>query len=177
MEWPILNTIKATIETTLGTKLHELNNETRLLLPEISSNYSNADIILYMTNTPFDEYKKPMITDEALRAKVEATRAALKARRNPTPIIPEVLVKAANLNVQRKINPINDIYTDNDLAQSSEQLNEQELIVVASLIDKLPNLGGLARTCEVLGVKTLILGAKSFALKSDFTNLRYVYYF
>ncbi|EDW16167.1 uncharacterized protein LOC6574675 [Drosophila mojavensis] len=171
MEWPILNTIKATIETTLGTKLHELNNETRLLLPEISSNYSNADIILYMTNTPFDEYKKPMITDEALRAKVEATRAALKARRNPTPIIPEVLVKAANLNVQRKINPINDIYTDNDLAQSSEQLNEQELIVVASLIDKLPNLGGLARTCEVLGVKTLILGAKSFALKSDFTNL------
>jgi len=58
---------------------------------------------------------------------------------------------------------------------ASQAPNNHELIVVASLIDKLPNLGGLARTCEVLGVKTLILGLKSQAEKSDFTNLRYVY--
>jgi tRNA G18 (ribose-2'-O)-methylase SpoU len=32
-----------------------------------------------------------------------------------------------------------------------------ELIVVASLIDKVPNLAGLARTAEVLGAGTLAL--------------------
>lgn len=32
------------------------------------------------------------------------------------------------------------------------------LIVVASLIDKAPNLGGLCRTCEIFGVQTLVLG-------------------
>lgn len=31
------------------------------------------------------------------------------------------------------------------------------LIVVASLIDKAPNLGGLCRTCEIFGVQTLVL--------------------
>ena len=31
----------------------------------------------------------------------------------------------------------------------------QPLIVVASLIDKLPNLGGIARTCEILGARSL----------------------
>ncbi|XP_062502698.1 probable methyltransferase TARBP1 isoform X2 [Corticium candelabrum] len=35
---------------------------------------------------------------------------------------------------------------------------ECSLVLVASLIDKAPNLGGLCRTCEVFAVKTLVLG-------------------
>jgi tRNA G18 (ribose-2'-O)-methylase SpoU len=31
------------------------------------------------------------------------------------------------------------------------------LIVIASLVDKLPNLGGLARTCEVFNAGTLVV--------------------
>ncbi|EDO45339.1 predicted protein [Nematostella vectensis] len=34
-----------------------------------------------------------------------------------------------------------------------------ELVVVASLINKAPNLGGLCRTCEIFGAKRLVLGS------------------
>ncbi|EDW67890.1 uncharacterized protein [Drosophila virilis] len=172
IEFPILSTIKVSIEMTLGAKLHELENESRLLLPKILSEHAfPADVILYMTNTPFDEYEKQKITCDKLKANVEVARTAFKTKKNPITILPDALLETTNLNVQRKMNPINDIYNYNNLSKTEGQLNERELIVVASLIDKLPNLGGLARTCEVLGVKTLILGAKSFVDKSDFTNL------
>jgi hypothetical protein len=32
----------------------------------------------------------------------------------------------------------------------------QPLVVLASLVDKLPNLAGLARTCEVLAAESLV---------------------
>ena len=45
------------------------------------------------------------------------------------------------------------------------------LIVVASLVDKLPNLAGLARTCEVLGAEALVVAdAKVFA-KPEFASI------
>jgi len=41
-------------------------------------------------------------------------------------------------------------------------------IVAASLIDKIPNLAGLARSCEVFGVESLVLANKSVAKNSQF---------
>ena len=41
----------------------------------------------------------------------------------------------------------------------------QPLVVVASLVDKAPNLGGLARTCEVWRARTLVVG--DLRVKSD----------
>lgn len=38
-----------------------------------------------------------------------------------------------------------------------EPIEKSGMVVVASLVDKLPNLGGMARTCEVFGVKNLIV--------------------
>lgn len=35
--------------------------------------------------------------------------------------------------------------------------NKQDIIIVASLIDKSQNLGGIARTCEIFGVKQLVI--------------------
>ncbi|EDV94312.1 uncharacterized protein LOC6568114 [Drosophila grimshawi] len=168
IECPILNTVKTSIEITLGSKLHDLQKETRLLLPTVISQ-SAADNILYMTNTPFDEYVNFNIrfNDKV----IEETRTAFKSKRNSSTNVHGVLADTANLNVQRKMNPVNDIYPYMELDKADGKHREQEMIVVASLIDKLPNLGGLARTCEVLGVKTLILAAKSLADKSDFTNL------
>jgi hypothetical protein len=46
-----------------------------------------------------------------------------------------------------------------------------ELIVVASLIDKVPNLAGLARTAEVLGAGTLVLADIRVASDQLFTRL------
>lgn len=38
-----------------------------------------------------------------------------------------------------------------------ESIHEQGLIVVASFVNRPPNLGGIARTCEIFGVKTLVV--------------------
>lgn len=35
--------------------------------------------------------------------------------------------------------------------------NKQDIIIVASLVDKPQNLGGIARTCEIFGVKQLVV--------------------
>lgn len=145
----------------MGSKLLGYKNEIRLLLPEILSQCDDpADVILYLTNTPFDEYHKIM--------KVRQPEFIQKARRDPPISKSETIVpiEIPNVNVQRKMNPLIDTYHGDD------QPKVNDLIVVASLIDKLPNLGGLARTCEVLGVKSLVLSSKSITDKSDFTNLR-----
>lgn len=42
------------------------------------------------------------------------------------------------------------------------------LIVVASLIDKAPNLGGLCRTSEIFGVKKLVLGSNEIMKDKNF---------
>jgi tRNA G18 (ribose-2'-O)-methylase SpoU len=47
----------------------------------------------------------------------------------------------------------------------------RELVIVASLIDKVPNLAGLARTAEVLGVGTLVLSDLRVANDQLFTRL------
>ena len=39
---------------------------------------------------------------------------------------------------------------------------KQEIIVIASLVDKVPNLAGLTRTCEIFGAKKLVIPSKKF---------------
>lgn len=68
-------------------------------------------------------------------------------------------------DVQKKITPWKVILPDEEIMSEIQQqrmANLQknstgQLIVVASLIDKAPNLGGLCRTCEIFGVQTLVL--------------------
>jgi tRNA G18 (ribose-2'-O)-methylase SpoU len=43
-------------------------------------------------------------------------------------------------------------------------------MVVASLIERLPNLGGLCRTCEILGVGTYVIGNKKYCEATEFRN-------
>ncbi|XP_017082707.2 uncharacterized protein LOC108115660 [Drosophila eugracilis] len=167
-----VDALKRSIEVTLGEKLKEFQSEARLLLPELGLEcpYSVSDAILQMTNAPFDENITFVGCRYAFREKLKRACETFKAKKSEmTPELASPL-GAINGNVQRKMNPIGDIYPESDAVETRKAL-DNELIVVASLIDKLPNLGGLARTCEVLGVKTLILGLKSQAEKSDFTNL------
>ncbi|KAF4524335.1 hypothetical protein B566_EDAN015888 [Ephemera danica] len=58
--------------------------------------------------------------------------------------------------VQRKVVP----WRDMQLGEGREQRrqdNQSGLLVVASLVDRAPNLGGLSRTCEVLAASQLVL--------------------
>lgn len=57
------------------------------------------------------------------------------------------------------------------LERKSKQNNDAGIIVVASLIDRPPNLGGLARTCEIFGAKELVIGSLKYAEDREFQTL------
>lgn len=82
-------------------------------------------------------------------------------------------------DVQKKITPWKMIPPDEEMMfeiQQQRMANLQknaagQLIVVASLIDKAPNLGGLCRTCEIFGVQTLVLSNTHVIEDAQFKSL------
>lgn len=82
-------------------------------------------------------------------------------------------------DVQKKIVPWKVIPPDEEMLSEMQQqrmANLQKssagsLIVVASLIDKAPNLGGLCRTCEIFGVQTLVLSNSHVIEDMQFKSL------
>ncbi|XP_046616037.1 probable methyltransferase TARBP1 isoform X2 [Neodiprion virginianus] len=46
-----------------------------------------------------------------------------------------------------------------------------KIILVASLVEKLPNLGGLSRTCEILGVAEFVMASLNHIEEKDFQSL------
>ena len=45
------------------------------------------------------------------------------------------------------------------------------MILVASLIDKVPNLAGLTRTCEIMNVKGLVIGNRQVVKTDEFKTI------
>jgi len=65
-------------------------------------------------------------------------------------------------DLQKKIIPWQNLVPDEcDLEDQVRTGNggKKELILVGSLIDKATNLGGICRTCEIFGVKELVLSS------------------
>ncbi|CRG95798.1 rRNA (adenosine-2'-O-)-methyltransferase, putative [Plasmodium gallinaceum] len=69
----------------------------------------------------------------------------------------ENIVEKNKNNYQKKFDPIANIVEINDFRSSYQKKKKNDLIVIASLIDKVPNLAGLCRTCEIFNVKKLFL--------------------
>jgi tRNA G18 (ribose-2'-O)-methylase SpoU len=74
-------------------------------------------------------------------------------------------------NVQKKVVTWHSIILEQDLASKPRHKQEDGLIVVASLIDRLPNLGGLSRTCEVFGVSEYVVGSLKYLEDKQFCSL------
>ena len=85
-------------------------------------------------------------------------------------------------NLQKKIMPWTQMFLDESLEKQDDMVYGEDerpvkrgihnqLIVVASLIDKTPNLGGLCRSCEIFGVGTYIIGNKKYCEDKEFQNL------
>lgn len=55
--------------------------------------------------------------------------------------------------------------------QQDLQLHKEGLIVVASFINRPPNLGGIARTCEIFGVKALVIANLDYIKEKEFQCL------
>jgi tRNA G18 (ribose-2'-O)-methylase SpoU len=74
-------------------------------------------------------------------------------------------------NVQKKAVPWHSLFPEQDLESKPRHKQVEGLIVVASLIDRLPNLGGLSRTCEVFGVSEYVLGSLKYLEDKQFCSL------
>lgn len=81
-------------------------------------------------------------------------------------------------DVQKKITPWNVTAPPQEGQDSFDDYRQRpierrvgDLIVVASLIDRAPNLGGLCRTCEIFGASKLILGSKHVVSEKDFKSV------
>ncbi|XP_054715433.1 probable methyltransferase TARBP1 [Uloborus diversus] len=79
-----------------------------------------------------------------------------------------------DFNFQKKICPwkdgLNQQFGKLDIGDSNRN-TEEGLIVIASLIDRIPNLGGLCRTCEIFGVKEFVIGCMKYVEDKQFQNL------
>lgn len=58
------------------------------------------------------------------------------------------------------------------LKLSIPQKNENDLIILGSLLTKAANLGGISRTGEVFGVKAIALDNLKHLKHNDFTSIR-----
>ena len=119
---------------------------------------------------------------EAIYAKVDfrgliraESESGLKSRETPRPkgcesgCDFETNDGSANV-IQKKITPWTGMLTQ-EMTQVKSQPKHPDLVLVASLIDRLPNLGGLCRTSEILGVGQFVLGNKSVVAETEFRNL------
>nr|CAD7574392.1 unnamed protein product [Timema californicum] len=86
----------------------------------------------------------------------------------------EDCIKTVHDNVQKKIIPWRSMVSQYNTSQFTPRANRTlsgGLVVVASLIDKLPNLGGLSRTCEVFGVDEYVIGSLKYIEDKQFQSL------
>ncbi|GAB6020480.1 Tar (HIV-1) RNA binding protein 1 [Chamberlinius hualienensis] len=79
-------------------------------------------------------------------------------------------------DVQKKIIPWKTVFPDLEALKDSSTLKRKEhenshLILVASLIDRTPNLGGLCRTCEIFGVAEYVIGNLKYMDDKQFQTL------
>jgi len=72
--------------------------------------------------------------------------------------------------IQHKANPYPVVEATDDM-EIRRSIKRTQLIVVASLIDKQTNLGGLCRTGEIFGVKELVLASIRVLEDQQFLNL------
>ena len=67
---------------------------------------------------------------------------------------------------QRKIDTLLSV-----VPEWTEESRPAELIIVASLVEKLPNLANLTRTCEVFGISGLVIPNKKILEHNDYKNV------
>ena len=56
----------------------------------------------------------------------------------------------------------------NQVKRQMEKRKRNDVIVCASLIDKVPNLAGLTRTCEILNARALIIASRDVVKMDEF---------
>ena len=71
-------------------------------------------------------------------------------------------------NYQRKILPWEELESS---MREQKKRQRNEIIVVASLIDRIPNLAGLTRTCEIMNAQALVIGNRLVVKSQEFESI------
>jgi tRNA guanosine-2'-O-methyltransferase len=92
------------------------------------------------------------------------------------PAVEDAGASAMATNVQVKPMPWELLIANDELLSSLAQADARsrrmsDLVLIASLVDKIPNLGGLCRTCEVFGVRRLVVGSLAWTETPEFRAL------
>ena len=80
--------------------------------------------------------------------------------------------EAATSNYQRKILPWDEVEYDYDqLKRGVDNRVRNQIIMCAALIDKVPNLAGLSRTCEIMNASTLVINNRAVCDSDEFKSI------
>lgn len=133
-----------------------------------------AHLVDVMKQTLVDVYEETHGSEAPDWKQVEAiiqAQQVLPSQDGDTTIVGET-----SMNFQRKIIPLDAL----NLAMESQReiklrnaagQRKQQLIVCASLIDKVPNLAGLARTAEIFAADRLVIPDKSICKMDNFQSI------
>lgn len=116
-----------------------------------------------------ETYDEAHATDIPLWKQVEGMALATES-------LDETSTSLKDANFQRKIIPLDSLNLAMESQREIKLLNaaggrKQKLIVCASLIDKIPNLGGLARTAEIFAADRLVVPDKAVCKMDNFQNI------
>ncbi|XP_042910684.1 probable methyltransferase TARBP1 [Parasteatoda tepidariorum] len=137
-----------------------------------------------LVNLPPDEWIKPSLFDEECNKAVRVfndnsiTKGGLQIQWSFKPLEEKTAEEneSFDYNFQKKICPLKDFLSfDGDqmseLFIKKQNLMRHGLVVVASLCDRIPNLGGLCRTCEIFGIKEFVIGSLKYVEDKQFQTL------
>lgn len=165
---PLKNAIESCFKMQPDKNLARCVNDFRYLFP----NYAKDDVIS-LANVLHHIPRITKMSEEEIISSLSGSLDDIQVMpETPTSRAIESQTSSEAENVQRKIMP-----PDSSLFESlptfirEKKTKKSELIVVASLLQKLPNLGGLARTCEIFNVNTYVISSFRHMQQPDFENL------
>lgn len=127
-----------------------------------------------------DRHNLPLTSDSSALKK--CTPGGWKSKPSEPGADDEILAASSTQvgNVQKKLIPWQSLMAESDTIGGKSQLrgsgspsqdSSDGLILVASLVDRIPNLGGLCRTCEIFAVSRFIIGSKRYMEDKEFEIL------
>ncbi|XP_067646948.1 uncharacterized protein [Eurosta solidaginis] len=164
--------LQEAIALAVGPQLKELLNDARLILPHIYLNNHKEfyDVLMYITAAPAEEYLSNLdYSNYDVPKSLFSKKKSSSANKTLAPERINTFCTNWN-NLQRKMNPESELINLSSLA-TPEMSTDFEMFVVASLVNKIPNLGGISRTCEVLGIRNLVISSRKLVEKEEFKSV------
>ncbi|GAM19924.1 hypothetical protein SAMD00019534_030990 [Acytostelium subglobosum LB1] len=128
--------------------------------------FEKSKLVLDMDNTPAaattpptTDQQQDMAVDNDVAAEDDITAGATITKAIDPDAYIEMVADGQVTGYQKKILPWNEI--DDESRYNIMARERQRIIVVATFVDKIPNLAGLARTSEIFNVESLVVSRKA----------------